>query len=215
MPKTRTFAVLRTDTMVGTAFILPILFTRVNRPFPSVEDVYALIAAGGVMSEGQPVEVEVDSDERVGDAIEHAFADILVDRPFFVDLSNGAIYVVRHPHGSRPFVAESGTLFEAFGRSLPQGSTETTVHTLTLTSRITMLPVAALREGNPDLSVADAKAVAFDGKPVQMTAGQFARTLLHAVRCSAQKHQRITSGRETDQFGPVLPKTIIASYAFA
>lgn len=216
MMTTRTFAVLRTDTMVGTAFILPILFTRViGRPFPQIEDVYALIRAGGCMIEAQPVEVSIDGDEDPCRAIGDAFADILVHRPLFVDLETGAIFAVRHPLGMLPFVAESGSLFEAFGRPLPQGSTPDSVHTLTITTRIKMLPCAALREGKPDLSLADAKDVAFHGAPVAMTSGQLTRTLLHAVRCSAQKHRRITEGRETDQFGPVLPTDVIASYSFA
>lgn len=216
MITTRTFAVLRADKMVGTVFILPILFTRmINRTFPQIEDVQALVRQGGFLIEPKPVEVSVDGDAPVSEALQDHFADLLVNRPVFVDLDNGAMYMVRHPHGSLPYVAACGTLFEAFGRPLPAGSTEETVHTFTMTAGITMLPCSALREGKPDLSIADAKDIAFKGQPVSMTTGQLARTLLHAIRCSAQKHQRITEGRETDQFGPVLPTTIIASYAFA
>ncbi len=214
MTETRTFAVLRADVMVGSAFILPILFTRViGRPFPRTEDVYALITQGGFMIEGQPIEVSVEDDD-IPQALNTAFAEILADRPVFVDLAIGSIYAVRHPDGMQPFVAASGNLFEAFGRILPKDAEADSILTFTMTSRIAILPCVALREGNPDISLADAKDIAFKGATVSMTPGQMARMLLHAVRCSAQKHKRITEGRETDEFGPVLPTAVIASYAF-
>jgi hypothetical protein len=216
MTATRTFAVLRTDTMIGTAFIMPIVMMRVTqRPFPQVEDVYALLRQGGAMNEAEPVEVTPDEGQEICEALVDTFADILVSRPLFVDLGDGTIYAVRHQPGFTPFLAESGNVFAAFGRPLPQGTTEDHLYTCMFTSRSPILLCAALRAGNPALSIAEGKTIASNGVPVEMTAGQLTRTLLHAVRCSAHKHREITEGRQTDRFGPVLPTQVVESYDIA
>ncbi len=211
MTITREIAILRADTMIGSDFILPVLIKRVVADaFPTIDAVYALMMQGGFAVEVKTVDLEVYgeiSGDTLCDALERAFSDILGSRPLFVDVATGDLYVTRGKHETYRFLAPQGNLFEAF--SVPVPATEEMLDVI-VDSRVKILPVAAVRTARPDLGIKEIKE-AIDAKtPIAMSRRDLARTLIQAVAISATRHQEITAGRITGEFGCYRPNDVIS-----
>lgn len=208
----RQIAILRADTMVGSDFILPVLFKRVLQDgFPKTENVYALMREGGFTVEIQQVEIDPTVD--MSDALEAAFREMLAYRPVFVDTETGRVFVTRSMGGGCDFVAEDGNLFEAFGLTLPESTDG--LYQVVYGSRIRMMRIAIIRQACPNLSVDAIRAAIHDGGAVTMTRREVARTLLAALAQSAMRHRDITNGRITNEFGCYTPADIITVRQFA
>ena len=208
----RQIAILRADTMIGSDFILPVLFKRVLQDgFPKTENVYALMREGGFAVEIQ--QVEIDPTVAMSDALEAAFREMLTHRPVFVDTETGRVFVTRSMGGGCDFVAEDGNLFEAFGLTLPREAEG--LFQVVYGSRVRMLPVAVIRQAKPKLSMAEIKEATDSGSPIPMSAREIACTLLAAMAQSALRHRDITNGRITNEFGCYKPADIVTVRRFA
>lgn len=208
----RQIAILRADTMVGSDFILPVLFKRVIQDgFPQTENIYALMREGGFAVETQTV--EIDPAVAMSDALQAAFREVLTHRPVFIDTETGRVFVTRSMGGGCDFVAEDGNLFEAFGVSLPTDNEG--LFQVVYGSRIRMLPVAVIRQAKPKLSMAEIKEATDTGSPIAMSRREIACTLLAAMGQAAIRHRDITEGRITNEFGYYKPADIVTVRRFA
>ncbi len=209
MTHERHIAVLRADTMVGSAFLLPILSMRVlNRAFPKDQDVQHLIAEGGVTFEevatiavAETSGGETAFDDAVIDGIVTVYGDALPTRPIFVDLATGHLYAVRTPEGTRPFLGRSGSLFHAMGCGGMMDAVQDDAIVAMFMTALPILGCSAVRKAMPALDIAEAKVIASGAKVVTTTKDTVARALLRAVQIASMRHQDITAGKITDEFG--------------
>lgn len=206
----REIAILRADTMVGSDFILPVLIKRVvGNGFPDVRHVYDLLLQGGFAVEVQTVDLDVYGEvsaDTLCDALERAFAEALTTRPVFVDVATGDLFVTRGNDLTHRFLAPQGNLLQAFDVLLPEVDGPFDV---TLTSQVKILPVSAVRTARPDMTIGEIKTALDTKAAIPMSRRDLTRTYVQAIAISASRHQEITAGRITNEFGCYKPRDVI------